>query len=413
MNKLSYANFTGTTLCRVLMCVIFVAAATMAVAQAGQLDPTFGSNGIFSDNFQGGLNLATAVALQSDGKMLVGGEVGDFGGVLRLNTNGTVDNSFGTAGLAQLKFSDVDSIVTGIAIQPDGKVLVVGTGVPGGGDLDRLNADGSVDNSFGSQGVAHIDGNPGQLVLQPDGKIIVVFSIFVDNALASQMQRFNSNGQPDTSFGTDGTAPLVAFGAITLQSDGKFLVSSSSIARYNGNGSPDGSFGAFAQAAVLPNLSAAIALETNGQIVTAGSTTAGLSLTGNSSGFGVQRFNSNGSIDATFGTRGAAITGFQNSPATGAGTLAIQSNGDVVAAGDAGSAGIELSFALVRYLTSGKLDTTFGTGGRVITSFGSGNDASISAIAIQADGKIVAVGSVQPVGQEYEGTWEVARYLGQ
>lgn len=311
----------------VLPGIVLVAASEMAVAGAGQLDPTFGTNGIFSDNFSGGLNLATTVALQPDGKILVGGEVGNRGGVLRLNPNGTVDNSFGTAGLVQLRFSDVDGIVTGMALQSDGKILVTGTGVPGGGALYRLDPNGAIDTTFGN-GFVFISANPGQLVLQADGKVVVVSFLpgNVDRGSMSQMQRFDSNGQPDTTFGSGGTAPLIAFGVITLQPDGKFLVSSSSLARYNSDGSPDRTFGAFAQASVLANISGAIALQINGQILTAGNTTVALSLAGNSLGFGVQRFNLNGVVDPTFGTRGTVETQFANSPQTGADALALQSN---------------------------------------------------------------------------------------
>jgi uncharacterized delta-60 repeat protein len=219
------------------------------------------------------------------------------------------------------------------------------------------------------------------------------------------MQRYNSNGQLDTMFGSGGTAPLLNPGAIVLQPDGKFLIAG--LDRYNSNGSLDNSFGVHGQAATLAG--GAIALQANGQIVTAGSFIDKLSLAGGVSAFGLERFNSDGSTDASFGTRGIAFTNFPNAPQTGAAAVAIQSNGDIVAAGEAGTAGNQptQSFALARYLSSGQLDTTFGNGGRVTTSFGSGVVAAISAMAIQADGKIVVVGN------SAQSSWEVARYLAQ
>jgi uncharacterized delta-60 repeat protein len=388
--------------------MVMAAASTAAMAQAGHLDKTFANHGIFSDSFSGGTNFATVVALQSDGKILVGGQTGDsVASVIRLNTNGTLDTSFGTAGVVQLKFRVVDNFVTGLAVQPDGKIVVSGTGIPGGGALDRLNSDGSLDSSFGNNGSVFIfPMNPGQLVLQTDGKIVLVGTSPLSlNPTVFAMQRFNSNGQLDTTFGSGGTAPLLNPGAIVLQPDGKFLVAA--LDRYNNNGSLDTSFGVRGQVATLSG--GAIALQANGQIITAGSFVDKLSLAGSVAGFGLERINSDGSTDASFGTRGVAFTNFPNAPQTGAAAVAIQSNSDIVTAGEAGTAGNQptQTFALARYLSTGQLDATFGNGGRVTTGFGNGVVAAISAMVIQADGKIVVVGNS---GQS---SWEVARYLAQ
>lgn len=407
MSKLSHC-FANRFTRAVLACVV-LAAATMAVAQPGQLDKTFANKGIFSDGFSAGTNVATVVALQSDGKIVVGGEIGNSGGVIRLNTNGTLDHGFGTGGIVELKFRVIDNVVTGMAIQPDGKILVSGTGIPGGGALDRLNPDGSPDTSFGNSGSVFLfPMTPGPLVLQPDGKIVVGSATpgSIEGSPVFQMQRFTSDGQLDTTFGTGGTAPLLNSGAITLQSDGKFLVAS--LDRYNSNGSLDNTFGAFGQVAVLAGGS--IAVQSDARIVMAGSITTKLSTAGNMTGFGLERLNSDGSIDTSFGTRGIVATNFANAPQTAASSLAIQSNGKIVAAGEAGSnVGNQQtgSFALARYLSTGKLDTTFGNHGRVTTGFGSGANAAISAITIQTDGKIVVVGNANG------SSWEVARYLGQ
>jgi|HubBroStandDraft_4_1064222.scaffolds.fasta_scaffold00058_30 uncharacterized delta-60 repeat protein len=397
------SNFTAAIFSRLLTCMVLAAVPTIALAQAGHLDPTFGHNGIFSDSFNGvGTVVATVVALQSDGKIVVGGENANFGGVIRLNPNGTLDTSFGSAGIVNLKFRVIDNIVTGLAIQPNGQILVSGTGIPGGGQLYRLEANGNVDTTFGGGGSVFLfPGNPGQVVLQPDGRIVVAES----GGGVTQLQRFESNGQLDSSFGTGGTAPLISSGAIALQSDGTFLVSSSPVAKYKSNGSIDTTFGILGQGPVLPNMTSGIAVQTNARVVTAGSVTTVLGLTGNSTGFGLMRFLSSGLPDTTFGTRGGVSTSFSGSPQTAASSLAIQSNGDLVAAGSAGTASTQ-SFALARYLGStGQLDSTFGTGGRVTTSFGSNKLAAISSIVLQTDGKIVVVGNVN------SSTYTVARYL--
>ena len=149
-------------------------------------------------------------------------------------------------------------------------------------------------------------------------------------------------------------------------------------------------------------------MQTDGKILVTGGIISKLIATGNASGFGVVRFNSDGSIDTTFATRGGATTGFGTLTLAGAFGLAIQSNGDILAAGEAGTDGtqLRLSFALARYTTAGQLDTTFGSGGRVTTGFGSNGVALISGVVVQIDGKIVVAGDANS-------NFAVARYLSQ
>lgn len=143
------------------------------------------------------------------------------------------------------------------------------------------------------------------------------------------------------------------------------------------------------------------------------------------------RYNANGSIDTTFnpgiglGSGGAVITGFGSAfPYGGAFALAIQSNGEIVVAGVAGNGSFNgpqlptqltsASLALTRYTTTGQLDTSFGTNGIVITTVGQNNISSVSALAIQSDGKIVAAGnSALPQREDVVNNFAVARYLAQ
>jgi uncharacterized delta-60 repeat protein len=128
----------------------------------------------------------------------------------------------------------------------------------------------------------------------------------------------------------------------------------------------------------------------------------------NRTGFGLVRYNPNGSVDTSFGTAGGILTNFGSNPNATAFSLAIQSNGEIIAAGQAGS-----SLALSRYSSAGKLDTTFGSGGTVTTSLGS-NASAISSLAIQSDGKIVAAGSIFSIGNaQFQAQGAVARYLAQ
>jgi len=310
--------------------------------------------------------------------------------------------------------SDIDQVFGGVAIQSDGRIVVVATGIPGGEQVARFNTDGTLDTAFGAGGIAALPLNGALLALQPDGKIVVTGQ--GSGTSSTSLARLNSNGQLDPTFGQGGLAPLQTFGsdAIALQSDGRILVASGSLfgvtgslARYNKDGSVDKTFGISGQVASIASPSA-LAVQSDGKIVAAGADTSKVSATGNSTGFGLVRFNPDGSIDTTFGTRGGAITGFPNTTLTAAFAVTLQTNGDVVAAGQAGNNNPPAeSFALARYVASGKLDSTFGTGGRVTTGFGSNANAFITSIVLQSDGKIVVAGT-------NGGTrLEVARYLGQ
>jgi uncharacterized delta-60 repeat protein len=398
-------NLSSAGLCRLFTCLMLAAAPTAALAQAGQLDPNFGNHGIFSSNFNNSsLVFATSVAVQSDGKIVVGGEAGNPGIVVRLNSDGTLDSGFASRGVFSIRYRDVQNVTVGVAVQADQKILAVGTGLPQGGQLIRLNPDGSFDASFGNGGSVALALTPSALALQSDGKIIV------DGALEGQgtraMMRYTTEGQIDSSFGNDGSAPLVAgAGAIAFQSDGKILIGSGSLSRYNTDGSIDTVFGIQGQVADLAGPSA-VAVESNGLIVTAGTITSSLSLSGNSTGFGLTQVFPTGLPVFLFGTHGGAITPFPGFSSSGASSMVIQPNTFIVAAGSASTNSETSSFALARYAPVGLLDSSFGTGGRVTTNFGNNTSASISAIALQSDGKIVAAGQVS------SNSFVVARYLG-
>jgi uncharacterized delta-60 repeat protein len=429
--------------CSLLLCL------DVAVAQAGQLDTTFGTGGIFiTHDAQAFDAAAEAIALQTDGRIVVAGEIGSLAGVLRLNINGMLDLTFGTGGMVNVNVPSGlggGVQVIGVAIQTDGKIVAGISTVNSGGSkaflLARLEANGALDSSFGGTGLVTTlpfgrQLSPTVLALQPDGKILLAG----DGAMA----RYDTTGQLDATFGTSGIAVLSvrSVTAIALQSNGQILIAGGGpardsfppapifqtlsiaglISRYNSNGSIDTTFGAAGQAASVAAASA-IAVQSNGKIVVAGSIIAKLAAppTGSSAGFGLVRYNANGSIDTTFGTRGVAITIFSGAPATEPLALALQSNGDILAGGVAGqmpanassSAPAPSSFALARYLNTGQLDTTFGSGGRVTTAFGS-NTASISALAVQSNGNIVAIGNSDTnVQGSFVNNIAVARYLGQ
>lgn len=365
---------------------------------SGALDPSFGIGGKVTTGF--GLITAEAVAIQADGKVVVAGwgsgvNIQDFA-LARYNHDGSLDTSFGTGGLVRTDFG-LGDIARDVAVQADGKILVAGSAVlptsPGiAVALARYNPDGSLDPSFGIGGkvTTNIRSFDESLAIQVDGKIVVAVS---DGEFA--LARFNSDGSLDASFGTDGlvttefgSAPSVA-NAVVIQTDGKIVVVGTSfaavdfaMARYDVDGNLDMSFGAGGK--VTTNFAGeadearAVTLQTDGRIVVVGSAAHFTNEVFGES-FGLARYNTDGSLDSSFGVAGKAIAPFDGV----ANGVVTQVDGKIVAAGGR-------DFRLARYTVDGSLDMGFGTGGFVVADFLSSSGAND--VTIQADGRIVAVG---------------------
>jgi uncharacterized delta-60 repeat protein len=435
----------------VLMC-----AGSYAAAQAGSLDPTFGNNGIVATS----LGAAPASALQSDGKIVLGG-LGDTNGavydtLIRLNSDGSVDTSFGNNGVVNLQPSRATAPFGFFAmvIQPNGEIVaaaVTESSAEGKYEnyvqLARVEANGALDTSFGSGGFTttsavtltpyNVTGPLAvALALQSNGSILVASSYF--NLLA----RFTHSGQLDSTFGSGGLVNLANPGPtsssaptqIVVENNGKILVASGgttptpllqpgTISRYNSNGSLDTTFGTGGSVASVASASALV-LGSSGAIEVAGSLTSKVNAVpaGNDLGFGVEQYTASGVVNKAFGSGGAAVADFgAGDPLSGAFAIAVQSNGEIVAAGAAAEGALNSSFdsafGLARFTPAGLLDTSFGTGGLVTTTLVSGSTdvySYVNRLLIQSDGKIVAVGNTS-VGQGFEaGTAAyVARYLAQ
>lgn len=255
----------------------------------GSLDPTFGDAGeviIPGD----GMEEAYDVALEPSGKILVAGS--SFwpvsGGVLaRLNGDGSIDMSFGGDGRVS-----IDGSVSGVSVQPDGRILFAGGPDDGEFQITRLKGDGSVDDSFGVNGTASV-GFAGSysyaatLLVQPDGKILAGGYTTPDAEAGSDfaLARLTANGLVDSSFGS-GSLVSLDFGDndavldLGLYPDGRILAGGYSsvalaLARINGDGTPDASFGTVGRAMPFGDTRldpSAIALLDNGRILFAGGT---------------------------------------------------------------------------------------------------------------------------------------------
>ncbi|EKD41504.1 MAG: FG-GAP repeat-containing protein [uncultured bacterium] len=336
--------------------------ALMRTNEDGSLDSTFGTNGVVITDYLTSNEEAMAVALQSDGKIVVvgytdSGATDDFI-IARYDENGVLDTTFGGDGIVTTDFNFWDDQAYSILIQSDGKILVGGSGNLSREEvLARYNTDGSLDTSFGTDGfvaqsVSNID-SAIKIFIQSDGKIITLVSTSFqgfqqgeDDSPCSaagnySLVRFSGEGVLDTSFGTNGIAAIRYGNDLALQSDGKFV-----LAGYSCNGTDDD--------------------------------------------FAVERYDTNGSLDTSFGTNGSISTHFGFS-FDQANALIIQADGKIIAGGYAFN-GADYDFALARYLTDGSLDTGFGTNGLVLTNFSSNSD-NIIALALDSEKRIVAGGT--------------------
>jgi uncharacterized delta-60 repeat protein len=241
--------------------------------------------------------------------------------------------------------------------------------------------------------------------------------------------RYNPDGSLDPTFGTGGivttrfSSGSVQPTGLAAQADGKLvaaggvLVESSDIStnfdmvliRYLPNGSLDPTFGRGGKVttdfAGRDDAARAIAVATDGKLVVAGE-----SNTGTDFDFAMARYRPNGKLDPTFGRHGKVTTDFtgpDNSDAAAA--LAIQADGEMVAAGFAFTGGVGQDFALARYRPNGSLDPTFGSTGKLTTDFAGPNDAA-KALAVQPDGRVVAAGVTDRAPQP---DFALARYLAQ
>ena len=416
--------------------VLFIVGSLAGATQAasGGLDPTFGSGGLVTTAVPNRDAAIQDVALQPDGKIVAAGWLRDPAGgfplalsflVARYNVDGTLDASFGSGGLVTATVGS-SSAATAVAIQADGKIVAGGLTLsfPGTFALARFNTDGTLDSTFGSGGKVVTDSGFSTAIhdigLQADGKIVVGGgNSDAGDARNFMVARYQTNGVLDSTFGSGGISHTNFFGrgglalGLAIQPDGKIVevgvtgltsypFDAFGLVRFNSDGTLDTTFGAGGK--VTTGFGGGgrgwdVVVQPDGKLVAAGVAFSNSA----QGGFGLARYNVDGSPDTSFGDNGTVLT----LNAGMARAVALQSDGKIVAAGDHVTPTFSGDFAVARYRSDGSPDSAFGSGGIVTTDFGASEAAN--GVAIQSDGKIVAGGVVSSTGNASMG---LARYLG-
>jgi len=313
-----------------------------------------------------------------------------------LSSNGVLDTSFANNGIALVK-TGTGATTKALAIQPSNEKIVTGGSALIDGlhrfCLIRYNTDGTLDNTFGTNGITTTTINDGcdinALALQSDEKIVVAGFSVNNGKPYITLARYTTAGILDKTFGTNGVVTTdIGFQSfalnIALQTNGKIIVvgkgnsTNFTTIRYNSDGTLDGTFGANGIVqTTLPGFTFAldVKIQTNGKIISFGKS---------ENTFTLIRYNSDGTLDGTFGTNGIVQTSFSHPVFPS--SLAIQSDGKIITAGLATE-----TVQLVRYNTDGTVDTTYGNNGIValLDHKGMGSPS----ITLQNNGEVVVAGA--------------------
>jgi len=406
--------------------------------QTGSLDLTFNGTGkvVYDKN---PWDLYNDVKVQPDGKIIAVGSsiTAMFASteieVTRYNTDGTFDASFGTNG-HYIYSAYTECNAYKCLIKEDGKILIAGGATNYATYwmlLIQLNADGTPDLTFGTNGVSLFTMGPQEnylysLALQADGKILAAG--YTQDASYNNVPvvfRYSASGVFDPSFGTDGVASVPvtqidnAFSAVSVQTDGKFLAAghisnglnwfSLLIARYTSDGILDPTYGT--GGIVNMNLNNVddeffdMKLSPDNEAVLAGFSVIQVDTNFNFHGL-LMKYDVNGQPVTSFGTNGSVITG--DVPYTTANAVALQADGKILMTGSTGDLQpANNDWALWRFKADGSPDNTFGTNGLTTTDFFGGSDEALGIALFQ--NKIIVAGKIRNATDYLD--FAVARYL--
>ncbi|WP_080732401.1 T9SS type A sorting domain-containing protein [Porphyromonas gulae] len=388
--------------------------------QSGDLDPTFGTNGVVQTPIGNGsfiVDEVRNVTIQPNGKIIAMGSTRNgtkkHVAYVRYNPDGSLDQSFGNGGKQIfVPTSLYGNFATAAATLSDGKIISCGYVFDSDNTicqplLIRMNDDGTLDTSFGNNGIVLADFPystlPEKMVLQKDGKMLLV-GYYHDNMMTL---RYNPDGSIDKTYGIDGVCEIVIEGsanssfakAIALQEDNKVVIVGMYgthpdwkwvIARINENGSLDNSFGENGLKTMSigsgHDFATAVQIQEDGKIVVAGHSWVA-SIPTLQYDLIVLRLNQDGELDNTFGESGIFKKNVIDGGATYVDGIVLSPEGNIYVAFNAVKNSIS-DLGLLSVDKNGKLNTSFGGNGYTVTDLSEAADEA-SAIVMQADGKIV------------------------
>jgi uncharacterized delta-60 repeat protein len=394
--------------------------------QPGTLDSTWastspGSAGKLLTEFPGGGGIATSIVLQPDGKAVLAGSCASPGTsgfcAVRYNADGSLDSTFGNGGKFQM---NLGTGANAVALQQDGKPVLAGTCFNGTTDdfcAVRLLANGTLDTTFGVSGqvitaIGDASDQVRAIALQADGKLLLAGDCYGGVNTDFCIARYNGDGSLDQGFGVGGKViSAISAGnsqarAIAVQPDGNIVVAGYCgipgvndfcTARYLSNGSLDPTFGTQGKviATIVPtayNVAYSVALQPDGKLVLAGYCARLCAL----------RYNTNGTLDTSFGINGTLTSGDPPDGPSQARAIGIEPDGKIIIAGEcyasATNTNITRACAL-RYNPDGSPDMSFGDAGKASLPASAGAD-NLYALALQRDGKILMAGGCT-VGQSW------------
>lgn len=396
----------------------------------GSLDSGFGNGGRVKTDVGMARSSATSILLQTDGKLVSGGWVyeGDRWSMalVRLLSDGTLDPSFGLDGQVLTAAEDLNTGVSDLLIQADGKLVAIGAHLSGDGlpqgltTLVRYTPEGSLDTGFGVAGKVMLPDFQGRVLgLQLEGKLVAAGLGWDGTSNLLTLVRFNPDGGLDQGFGDHGrvltSMSLEWAGDLLVQADGKLVVVGqtriegnplSALRRFRPDGRPDQGFGD--QGLVLIKeiyAPSSVVVQKDGKLVVAGSGWQPLVGVDRVSVFALARYHPDGRLDTGFGDGGILLSGVQYQDSFGdslhayASGLVIEADGKLIAGGNLVRSDYfgytwAIGSLLIRYNPDGRLDTGFGDAGQLVTSFDD-TGASIHAMALQANGKLVTAGGIR------------------
>ncbi len=337
-----------------------------ALSQSGEIDKTFGSDGIFcpyKDLLDGRIMGHNSFIVQPDNKFLVTGalytpdNLGDVL-ILRCNPDGGLDSSFGQGGYASLDIERLHNNGMALALQMNNKIVIAAT-IGNKIGVIRYNSDGTIDNRFAHVGYKVFDiqddyknfDDVHAVVIQKDQKIVVAGSsgdMYDENFF---IIRLNSSGTFDTTFGNSGKVLFDINGEVDVLRD--------------------------------------MLIQPDGKIITAGYTSA---LNGHQDDFLVARHLCDGNIDTSFNKKGYNITDVPGDYfLCWCYSIGIQNDGKIIAVGAGRFGALVVDNILIRYNSNGTLDRSFGDNGIVITELGNFDGWSTN-LVFQPDNKILVSG---------------------